>query len=74
LDLEAFVRQAEALNQRNHERFTSPFPKRPSRWISHYQFEPRPITLTNQGAVEGGLSWRMFGIRVHVLQNMNANM
>jgi hypothetical protein len=57
LDLEAFVRQAEALNQRNHERFTSPFPKRPSRWISHYQFEPRPITLTHQGAVEGGLSW-----------------
>lgn len=57
LDLEAFVRQAEALNQRNRERFTSPFPKCPSRWISHYQFEPRPITFTDQGAVEGGLSW-----------------
>jgi hypothetical protein len=48
LDLEAFVRQAEALNQRNRERFTSPFPKCPSRWISHYQFEPRPITFTDQ--------------------------
>ena len=57
LDLEAFVRQANALNQRNRERFTSPFPKCPSRWISHYQFQPRPITFTDQGAVEGGLSW-----------------
>jgi hypothetical protein len=37
LDLDAFVRQAKALNQQNRERFTSPFPKRPSRWISHYQ-------------------------------------
>jgi hypothetical protein len=56
-DLDAFVRQAEALNQQNRERFTNPFPKRPSRWISHYQFQPRPITFTEQGAVEGGLSW-----------------
>jgi hypothetical protein len=57
LDLDAFVRQTKALNQRNRERFTHPFPKRPSRWISHYQFQPRPITFTDQGAVEGRLSW-----------------
>jgi hypothetical protein len=57
LDLEAFVRQAEALNQRNQEHFTTPFPKHDSRWISHYEFQPRRITFTNQGAVEGGLSW-----------------
>ena len=56
-DLDAFVRQAKALNQRNRERFTHPFPKRPSRWISHYQFQPRSIAFTDQGAVEGGLSW-----------------
>lgn len=55
-DLDAFVRQAKALNQRNRGRFITPFPKRPSRWISHYQFEPRPIAFTEQGAVEGGLS------------------
>jgi hypothetical protein len=55
-DLDAFVRQAEALNQRNRERFTNPFPKHASRWLSHYQFQPRPITFTEQGAVEGGLS------------------
>jgi hypothetical protein len=57
LDLDAFVRQAKALNQRNREHFTTPFPKRPSRWISHYQFEPRLITFPDKGAVEGGLSW-----------------
>ena len=57
LDLEAFVSQAKALNQRNQERFTTPFPKHDSRWISHYQFQPRPITFTDKGAVEGGLSW-----------------
>jgi hypothetical protein len=56
LDLEAFISQAEALNQRNQETFTTPFPKNPSRWISRYQFHPRPITFTDQGAVEGGLS------------------
>ena len=56
-NLDAFVRQAEALNQRNRERFTRPFPKRPSRWISHYQFQPRPLAFTDQGAVEGNLSW-----------------
>jgi hypothetical protein len=57
LDLEAFVRQAKALNQQNRERFTTPFPKHASRWISRYQFRPRPITFTDKGAVEGGLSW-----------------
>ena len=57
LDLDAFVRQAKALNQQNREHFTTPFPKRPSRWISHYQFQPRPITFTDKGAIEGGLSW-----------------
>jgi hypothetical protein len=57
LDLDAFVRQAKTLNQRNRERFTSLFPKRPSRWISHYQFQSRPITFTDKGAIEGGLSW-----------------
>lgn len=57
LDLEAFVSQAKALNQQNRERFTTPFPKPSSRWISHYQFQPRPITFTDKGAVEGGLSW-----------------
>jgi len=56
LDLEAFVRQARALNQRNHDTFTTPFPKHASRWISHYPFQPRPITFTDKGAVEGGLS------------------
>jgi hypothetical protein len=55
-DLDAFVRQAKALNQQNRERFTRPFPKRPSRWISHDQFQPRSIAFTDQGAVEGGLS------------------
>jgi hypothetical protein len=57
LDLDAFVRQTKALNQQNRERFTTPFPKHASRWISHYQFQPRPITFTDKGAVEGGLSW-----------------
>ena len=57
LDLEAFISQAKALNQQNHNAFNTPFPKAPSRWISHYQFHPRPITFTDKGAVEGGLSW-----------------
>ena len=57
LDLEAFVSQAEVLNQRNQATFTTPFPKPASRWISRYQFHPRPITFTDKGAVEGGLSW-----------------
>jgi len=57
VDLEAFISQAKALNQQNRERFTTPFPKPDSRWSSHYQFQPRPITLTDKGAVEGNLSW-----------------
>ncbi|MDH3601267.1 MAG: hypothetical protein OEU26_16745, partial [Candidatus Tectomicrobia bacterium] len=57
MDLEAFISQAEALNQRNQATFTTPFPKNPSRWISHYHFHPRPLTFTGKGAVEGGLSW-----------------
>jgi hypothetical protein len=30
LDLDAFVRQAKALNQQNRKRFTTPFPKHAS--------------------------------------------
>ncbi len=56
-DLEAFVSQAEALNQRNQAAFITSFPKHSSRWISRDQFHPRPITFTDKGAVEGGLSW-----------------
>src|SRR5712691_10677107 len=56
-DLEAFVTQAKALNQHHRETFTTRFPKVPSRWLSHYAFTPRPIVLTREGDVEGGLSW-----------------
>ena len=56
-DLEAFVTQAEALNQHHRETFTTRFPKGPSRWLSHYAFTPRPIMLTREGDVDGGLSW-----------------
>jgi hypothetical protein len=56
-DLDAFVAHAEALNQRNRDTFTTPFPKAPSRWLSHYEFIPHPIALTPQGDVDGGLSW-----------------
>lgn len=56
-DLDAFVAHADALNQRNREVFTTPFPKAPSRWLSHYAFTPRPLVLTREGDVEGGLSW-----------------
>jgi hypothetical protein len=56
-DLEAFVIQAAALNQHHRETFTTRFPKAPSRWLSHYAFTPRPIVLTTEGDVEGGLSW-----------------
>jgi hypothetical protein len=56
-DLEAFVAHAEALNQQNRDTFTTPFPKAPSRWLSHYAFTPHPIELTSQGDVDGGLSW-----------------
>jgi hypothetical protein len=56
-DLEAFVAHANTLNQRHRETFTTPFPKAPSRWLSHYQFTPQPIALTTEGDVDGGLSW-----------------
>jgi len=56
-DLDAFVAHADALNQRNREVFTTPFPKAPSRWLSHYAFTPRPLGLTHKGDVQGGLSW-----------------
>jgi hypothetical protein len=35
LDLEAFVSQVKALNSRNQARFTNPFPKHDSQWMSH---------------------------------------
>ena len=56
-DLEAFVNEATILNQSTLEAFTTPFPKGPDRWLSHYQFKPRPIEFTAEGEVEGGLSW-----------------
>jgi hypothetical protein len=56
-DFDAFVAHAEVLNQHNHETFTTPFPKAPSRWLSHYEFTPRSIEFTSEGDVDGGLSW-----------------
>jgi len=56
-DLDAFVAHADALNQHNRETFTTPFPKAPDRWLSHYAFTPRPLVLTREGDVDGGLSW-----------------
>ncbi len=56
LDLESLARKADQLNQINRQTHTTPFPKGPSRWLSHYVFEPRPITFTRQGEVQGGLS------------------
>jgi hypothetical protein len=56
-DLAAFVTHTDALNQRHREAFTTPFPKAASRWLSHYSFTPRPLAFTNEGNVEGGLSW-----------------
>jgi hypothetical protein len=56
-DLDAFVAHAERLNQHNRETFTTPFPKAPSRWHSHYQFRPQAIEFTSKGNVDGGLSW-----------------
>jgi hypothetical protein len=56
-DLEAFVIHAEALHQHHRETFTTPFPKAPSRWLSHYRFTPRPLALTQEGDIDGGLSW-----------------
>jgi hypothetical protein len=51
------IAQAEVLNQHNRDTFTTPFPKAPSRWLSHYEFTPHPIELTSQGNVDGDLSW-----------------
>lgn len=56
-DLDAFVAHAERLNQQNRETFTTPFPKAPSRWLSHYRFQPQPLVFTSEGDVDGGLSW-----------------
>jgi len=56
-DLDALIAHAELLNQHHRDTFTTPFPKVPSRWLSHYEFMPRPIVCTSQGAVDGGLSW-----------------
>jgi hypothetical protein len=56
-DLDAFVTHADALNQRHREAFTTPFPKASRRWLSHYSFVSRSMTLTSEGDVEGGLSW-----------------
>lgn len=56
-DLDAFIAHAERLNQHNRETFITPFPKTPSRWLSHYQFSPQAIEFTSQGDVDGGLSW-----------------
>ncbi len=56
-DLDAFVAHAEALNQHHRDTFTTPFPKAPSRWLSHYEFAPHAIAFTSEGDVDGGLSW-----------------
>jgi hypothetical protein len=56
-DLDAFIARAKALNQHHRDLFTTPFPKDPSRWLSHYAFTSHPIELTSQGDVDGGLSW-----------------
>jgi hypothetical protein len=56
-DLDAFVAHTELLNQHNRETFITPFPKAPSRWLSHYQFCSQPIACTSEGDVVGGLSW-----------------
>jgi len=56
-DRDAFVNHAEVLHQHNRQAFTTPFPKAPNRWLSHYAFAPRPLVLTREGDGEGGLSW-----------------
>ena len=56
-DLDVFIAHAKRLNQHNRETFTAPFPKTPSRWLSHYQFSSQAIAFTSQGDVDGGLSW-----------------
>jgi hypothetical protein len=56
-NLDAFIAHAALLNQHNRNTFTTPFPKVPSRWLSHYTFSPHAIEFTSQGDVDGGLSW-----------------
>jgi hypothetical protein len=56
-DLDAFIAHAALLNQHHRETFITPFPKAPSRWLSHYDFTPRAVEFTSQGHVDGGLSW-----------------
>ena len=53
-DLDSLVRKTDQLNGQNRPAHTIAFPKDPSRWLSHYVFEPRPITLTREGEVQGG--------------------
>lgn len=53
-DLETFMTHAKALNQQHLEACPTPFPKAPSRWLSHYQFTSRPLALTREGDVDGG--------------------
>jgi hypothetical protein len=57
LDLDAFIAHAETLNPHHRDTFTMPFPKDPSRWLSHNAFISHPIEFTSQGDVDGGLSW-----------------
>jgi hypothetical protein len=45
-----------ALNQRNQETFSTPFPKHSSRWVSRCPFHPRPITFTDKRGVEDRLN------------------
>jgi hypothetical protein len=56
-DLDAFIAHAERLNLHHRETFATPFPKAPSRWLSHYEFIPYAIDFTSGGDVDGGLSW-----------------
>lgn len=55
-DLEALREKAAELNRKNRENYTTLFPKAPSRWLSCYRFEPRPVGFTPEGEVEGRMS------------------
>jgi hypothetical protein len=52
-DLDALIAQAELLKQHHRDTFTSPFPKAPSRWLSHDHLRPQAMTFTSQGDVDG---------------------
>jgi hypothetical protein len=56
------VTHAAVLNQRHREAFTTPFPKDPSRWLSHDRLTPWPLTFTQEGDVDGALSWLLGAI------------